>query len=252
MQAEEFHRHMRAARRDATVKGLIIRVDSPGGTVSASDRIYKEITDYRKEKDQPAVALQQGMATSGGYYASAACDEIIAEPTTITGSIGVILVHFVFEGLLEDKLGIQPVFQTMGAKKDWPSMFRTPTEEEFAYVRERLLEPAYQRFVGIVKEGRAKALSPSEVEKLADGSIFAANQALEAKLVDKIGYLDEAIAAVETLAGIEKAQVVEYRRPLSLFGLLSSKSPQIPRLNSMTLIELGTPQVLYLWNAYQR
>jgi len=248
-QAEEVYRQMEAARQDRAVKGIIVRVDSPGGTISASDRIYQEILAYRK-RGLPVVAFLQGMAASGGYYTSVACEKIIAEPTVVTGSIGVVMVHFVFQNLLENKLGIQPVFLTMGAKKDWPSSFRAPTEEELTYVKDRLLQPAYTRFVEVVKEGRHDALSSDEVEKLADGSIFVAEQALQAKLIDKIGYLDDAIAAVKTMAGIEAAQVVEYRRPLSVLGLLSAKGPQIPKLDRNTLFEFGTPQVLYLWNAY--
>jgi protease IV len=249
-QAEEVARQLDAVRQDRAVKGIIVRVDSPGGTISASDRIYKEIKDYRQEHGVPAVAFQQGVAASGGYYASVACEKIVAEPTAITGSIGVVMMHFVFQNLLEDKLGIQPIFLTMGAKKDWPSSFRKPSQEELTYIKERLLEPSYKRFVDVVKEGRQDALSPQEVEKLADGSIFVADQALQVKLIDKIGYLDDAIATVKALAGIEAAQVVEYRRPFSLFGLLNAKSGPIPKLDRKTLFEFGTPQVLYLWNAY--
>jgi len=249
-QAEEVFRQLEAVRQDRTIKGIIVRVDSPGGTISASDRIYKEILDCRRERGLPAVAFMQGMAASGGYYASVACEKIVAEPTTITGSIGVVMVHFVFQSLLEDKLGIQPVFLTMGAKKDWPSSFRAPTQEELAYVKERLLEPSYRRFVDVVKQGRQEVLSSSEVEKLADGSIFVADQALQAKLIDKVGYLDDAIATVKALAGIQAAQVIEYRRPFSLFGLLTAQSGPIPKLDRKTLFEFGTPQVLYLWSAY--
>jgi len=249
-QAEDVCRQIKTARQDSAVKGLVVHVDSPGGTISGSDRIYQEIVNYRKERSRPAVAFMQGVAASGGYYASVACDEIIAEPTAVTGSIGVLMAHFVFENLLQDKLGIQPVFLTMGKKKDWPSSFRMPTEEELTYLHDRLLEPAYKRFVDVVKEGREKVLSPSEVEKLADGSIFVADQALEAKLIDKIGYLDDAIGRVKALAGIKDAQVVEYRRPFSFMGLLSAKTGGIPRLDRTKLFELSTPQVLYLWSAY--
>jgi protease-4 len=249
-QAEEVYQQIRTARRDRTVKGIIVQVNSPGGTISASDRIHREIRDYRREEGQPAVAFMQGVAASGGYYASVACDEIVAEPTALTGSIGVIMAHFVFEDLLENKLGIQPVFMTMGQKKDWPSSFRMPTEEERSYIQDRLLEPAYNRFVDVVKEGRQRALTPDEVEKLADGSIFVADKALEVKLIDKIGYLDDAIARVKAKAGIEKAQVVEYHRPFSFASLLSAKGVSIPRLDRTKLFELSTPQVLYLWNAY--
>jgi protease-4 len=249
-QAQEVYRQIDAARQDRAVKGIIVRVDSPGGTISGSDRIYRQIMDYREEQGVPAVAFLQGTAASGGYYASVACEKIVAEPTTVTGSIGVVMVHFVFQNLLEDKLGIQPVFLTMGDKKDWPSSFRTPTQEELTYIHDRLLDPAYQRFVSVVKDGRRSVLGPTEVEKLADGSIFVADQALEAKLIDQVGYLDDAIAAVKTLAGIEDAQVVEYRRPFSLMSLLNAKGPALPKLDRNTLFQFGTPQVLYLWNAY--
>jgi protease-4 len=251
-QAEEVHRQVSEARRDPTVRGIILQVDSPGGTISASDQIYREVVDYRTQTGRPAVAFIQGMAASGGYYASVACDEIISEPTAVTGSIGVLMMHFVFQDLLENKLGIQPVFLTMGAKKDWPSSFRMPKDEELAYIRSRLLEPAYRRFVEVVKEGRKDTLSAQEVEQLADGSIFCADEALTVKLVDKIGYLDDAIARAKALAGVRKAQVVEYRKPLTLLGMLSArtKSPGILRLDRMKLLELGTPQMMYLWNAY--
>lgn len=251
-QAEAVYRQLKDARKDSTVKGIIVRVNSPGGTISASDRIYREIVDYRRERSQPAVAFMQGVAASGGYYASVGCDEIIAEPTALTGSIGVIMAHFVFQDLLENKLGIQPIFLTKGEKKDWPSSFRAPTKEELAYIETRLLDPAYERFVNVVKEGREKVLSASEVEKLADGSIFVADEALKVKLIDQTGYLDDAIARVKALAGIEAARVVEYRSPFSFMSLLSAKQADtsILRFDRTKLFELSTPQVLYLWNAY--
>jgi len=251
-QADEVYRQFKAARDDTSIKGIIVRVNSPGGTISASDRIYREILNYRKEEGQPAVAFMQGMAASGGYYASVACDEIIAEPTAITGSIGVIMAHFVFQDLLENKLGVQPVFLTKGQKKDWPSSFRPPTDEELSYINDRLLEPAYQRFVSVVKEGRQKVLTEDEVLKLADGSIYVAEEALAVELIDKTGYLDEAIATVKARAGIEKAQVIEYRRPLSFMNILTAEGRKTSLLNldRNKLFELATPQVLYLWNAY--
>lgn len=251
-QAEEVHRQLKAAREDSAVKGVIIRVNSPGGTISASDRIYREILGFRTEEGRPAVAFMQGMAASGGYYACVACDQIIAEPTAITGSIGVVMSHFVFQDLLENKLGIQPVFLTKGQKKDWPSSFRKPTAEELSYIDDRLLEPAYQRFVSVVREGRRQVLSAEEVLKLADGSIYVADEAQAVELIDKTGYLDDAIAMAKDRAGIEEAQVIEYRKPLSLMDLLlaQGKKTSILPLDRAKLFELCTPQVLYLWNAY--
>jgi len=160
--------------------------------------------------------------------------------------------HFVFQDLLENKLGIQPVFLTKGQKKDWPSSFRKPTAEELSYIDDRLLEPAYQRFVSVVREGRRQVLSAEEVLKLADGSIYVADEAQAVELIDKTGYLDDAIAMAKERAGIEEAQVIEYRKPLSFMDLLMAqgKKTSILPLDRAKLFELCTPQVLYLWNAY--
>ena len=245
--ARGIHRQLKSARKDKHIKGLIIQVDSPGGTISGSDEIYNEIRKYRQETDKPVVAFMYGVAASGGYYVSAACEKIIAEPTTITGSIGVIAGHFVLQELLENKLGIKPAIVKSGEKKDWPSPFRPFTEEQRRYLEKKLINPAYERFVQIVDDGRPQ-LTSAEVKRLADGSIYSAAEAADEKLIDKIGYLDEAIEQVKLLAGIEKAQVIEYRKPFSLAGFLSSHSRSALKFDRTTLYELSTPQVLYLWS----
>lgn len=243
-QARDVAKQLRRAREDKHVKGIILRVNSPGGTISGSDQIYNEI---RYKTDKPVVAFMQGVAASGGYYASVACQKIVAEPTVITGSVGVIGGYLVLAELLEEKLGIQPVIVKSGPKKDWPSSFRAPSEEEIQYLQDKLIRPAYERFVQIVAEGRKELLTLSEVRKLADGSIYGAEEAKEEKLIDEIGYLDSAIEQVKALAQIEKAQVIEYRKPFSFTDLLSSRSGKIHRIDKSTLYELGTPQLLYLW-----
>ena len=248
-QAQDVYQQLKVARDDEWVKGLIIRVNSPGGTVSASDRIYNEIRKFREKTDKPVVAFMEGIAASGGYYVSVACETIVAEPTTITGSVGVIAGHFVLQELLEQKLGIQPVIIKSGRKKDWPSLFQQITEEQRQYIQEKLISPAYERFVKLVTDGR-ESLTLAEVKDLADGSIYGAQEALDEKLIDKIGYLDEAIEQVKTLAKIEEAQVVEYRRPFSLGGFLRLQSRSILKIDRTTLYELSTPQLLYLWSLY--
>jgi protease-4 len=249
-QAKEVYGQIKAARRDKHVKGLILHVNSPGGTISGSDQIHKEILKFREEHDKPVVAFMQGVAASGGYYVSVACDKIIAEPTTITGSIGVISWYLVVQELLEDKLGVLPVVIKSGLKKDWPSSFRKPQEQETQYLREKVLTPAYERFIEVVTEGRKASLTEDQIRQLADGGIFSAEEALKEKLIDQIGYLDEAIELVKSLAGIEEAQVVQYRRPFSLSDFLSYRKANFPKIDKSTLYELGTPQVLYLWTVY--
>ncbi len=237
---------LKTAKEDRHVKGLIVRVNSPGGTLSGSDQIYHEIIKYRSEENKPVVAFMQGVAASGGYYSSVACDTIIAEPTAITGSIGVIMGYLVVQQLLEDKLGVQPIVVKAGAKKDWPSSFRMPTDEQLQYMQQRLIDPAYRRFVEVVIDGR-KELTEEDVNRLADGSIYWADQALEVKLIDDIGYLDDAIEKVKSMAGIEKAQVVEYRRPFSLSDILGAEAKTSLRIDRKLLYELAVPQVMYLW-----
>jgi protease-4 len=249
-QAQDVYAQIKSAQQDNRIKGLILRVNSPGGTISGSDQICNEIRKYRQKEDKPVVAFMQGVAASGGYYVSVACDKIVAEPTVITGSVGVIAGHFVLQGLLEEKLGIQPVIFKSGEKKDWPSPFQPVTEEQRQYIQDKLITPAYNRFVQVVAEGRGEVLTIDDVRRLADGSIYGAEEALSEKLIDKIGYIDEAIEQVKSLAGLEKARVVEYRRIFSFADYLSSRSGNILKINRNTLYELGTPQILYLWSLY--
>jgi protease-4 len=248
--AGDVYQQLKVAGRDRRVKGLIVRINSPGGTISASDQIYKEIREFRSKENIPVVAFMQGVAASGGYYTSVACEKIIAEPTAITGSIGVISWYLVVQELLEEKLGVMPVTVKSGQKKDWPSSFREPAPEELQYMQDKLITPAYERFVEIVAEGRRGTLDANEVRLLADGGIYGAQEALDEKLIDNIGYLDEAIESVKTMAGIKSAQVVAYRKPFTFADFLSYRKPNLLKLDRTTLYELSTPQVLYLWSAY--
>lgn len=244
--AQDIYAQLSKAADDRQVKGLIIRVNSPGGTISASDQICNEIRKYRRNESKPVVAFMQGVAASGGYYVSVPCDKIVAEPTAITGSVGVIAGHFVLQQLLEEKLGIQPAVFKSGEKKDWPSPFQPVTEEQRKYIQDKLIDPAYNRFVQVINEER-DALTIDDVKRLADGSIFCAEEALKEKLIDEIGYLDDAVERVKVLAGIERAHLVEYQRPFSFSDLLRSQSRSMVKFDSSTLYELSTPQVLYLW-----
>ena len=248
--AGDVYKQLNAARKDKRVKGVIVRVNSPGGTISASDQIYTEICKFREEGNKPIIAFMQGVAASGGYYTSVACEKIIAEPTTITGSIGVISWFLVVQELLEEKLGILPVTIKSGEKKDWPSSFRKPEQPEKDYIENKLIKPAFERFVKVVTEGRKESLTIDDVRRLADGSIYGAQEAFDEKLIDKIGYLDEAIELAKSLANVDEARVVQYRKPFSLGDFLSYRKPNLLKLDRATLYELGTPQILYLWSAY--
>ena len=249
-QSRDIHKQLKTAADDEHIKGLIIRVNSPGGFVSSSDQINNEIRKWRAQTEKPVVAFMESIAASGGYYASVACDKIVAEPTAITGSVGVILNYFVLQQLLEEKLGIEPVVVKSGEKKDWPSSFSPPDERQLQYLHDKLISPAYERFLHVVAAGR-ESLTLDQVKRLADGSIYGADEALAENLIDAIGYLDEAIDQVLSLAGIQQAQVVEYQKPFSFASLLSVQSRSLFNIDRDTLHEFTTPRLLYLWTPYE-
>lgn len=247
--SQDVTEQLQHAGRDDNVKAVILRVDSPGGTISGSDQIHNEILKLRDQTDKPVVAFMRNIAASGGYYCSVAAERIVAEPTTITGSVGVIMGYLVLEELLEGKLGIHPVIVKSGEKKDWPSSFHQPTQEQLDYLQQKVIDPAYDRFVNIVADGRT-SLSFDDVNRLSDGSIYPAQEALDEQLIDSIGYFDDAVEQAKELAGIKKALVVEYERPFSFANFLGSSAKGILKIDRKTLFELSTPQVLYLWTIY--
>ena len=245
---ENITKQVERVRQDGTVKAMILQINSPGGGVSASDKIYDQVSRLSREHGIHTVACMQDVAASGGYYSAVGCDVLIAEPTTITGSIGVIMSSFVVQELLENKLGIQPVVIKAGGKKDWPSPFKPVTDEQRAYLEERLIGPAYERFVEVVKEGRQN-LTERQVAELADGSIYTGQAALQVGLVDGVGYMKEAIEEAMKLAGLDRAMVVRFREPLTLSEILmGAEGRTMFKMDRSTIYELSTPQLMYLWS----
>ncbi len=239
---------LEAAEKDPAVRGLIVRIVSPGGSVSASDQIHYAISRYKERTGQPVLAFMQSVAASGGYYSAVACDEIMAEPTVITGSIGVIMSHLVVKELLEEKLGITPVVIKSGLRKDWPSMFQETTEEQRQYLDEKLIQPTYERFVQLVVEGRGHKLTEPELRKLADGSIYTAPEALTKKLIDQIGYFEQAVGVIADKAGLSDPTVVEYNQKLSVMSMLGVEAKSGLTIDSALLEKLLVPQLMYLWD----
>lgn len=250
IQSRKFTKQMNAAKKDKNVKAVIVRTITPGGTVSGSDQIHNQISKFRAETGKPVVAFMQTIAASGGYYSSVACDKIVAEPTVITGSIGVIMSNLIIKDLLEEKLGIHPVVIKSGRKKDWPSMFREVDDEQRQYLMDKLINPAYERFVSLVVAGRKDVLTEEEVRELADGSIFGAEEAKANKLIDEIGYIEKAVSIAEGLANIKGARVVEYERTFSLSSLIGAEAKQKKLIDAdiNTLHELAVPQLMYIWD----
>jgi protease IV len=196
------------ASEDRSIEGLILRVDTPGGEVTASDIIYNEILLFKQKTGIPVVVLGMGIMASGGYYIASAGDYIITHPTAITGSIGVISIFPNIQELF-DKIGIKVNIIKSGRMKDSGSSFREMTTEEET-IFQSVVDELYQNFLNVVLEGRKKLLSQDQLESIADGRIYTARQALELKLIDEIGYFDRAFEKTKQLAGIRKAKLVTY------------------------------------------
>jgi len=196
------------ASEDKMVKGVILRLDTPGGEVTASDILYNEIIKFKERTGIPVVALTMGLAASGGYYIASACDYIIAHPSTITGSIGVISI---FPNLQElfTKIGIKVNVIKSGKMKDSGSTFRELTEEEKA-VFQGIVDEFYHKFLDVVYERRKNYLSLEELKKIADGRVYTAQQAYNLKLIDEIGYFDSALKKILSSASLKDAKVIAY------------------------------------------
>lgn len=193
-------------RNDAQAKGVIFDLNSPGGSPVASDRIFEEIMSFRRDTGIPVVMLMGDMAASGGYYIASSADLIVANPSTITGSIGVIMETYNLEGLYE-KLGLEKITFKQGEYKDILNEAREITEEEREMLN-KLNKDSYDLFIKRVAEGRK--MEEEKVRELAEGKIYSGKEAFEVGLVDGLGNFDEALQKAVKLANVSKYNVVEY------------------------------------------
>jgi len=218
------------------VKAIVLRIDSPGGGVVPSQEIYDAVQRIRNKNNKAVIASMGTVAASGGYYIASATDRIVANPGSLTGSIGVIMETANVEGLLK-KIGVEGIVVKSGKFKDVGSPLRKMTDEEQALLQS-VMDDVHMQFIDAVAEGRA--LEVSAVQALADGRIFTGRQAKEAKLVDELGNLDDAIQLAADLAGIEgEPKVVEPRRRFSIRELLESRlSVLFPKLDFYSGVSL--------------
>ncbi|MCL5946206.1 MAG: signal peptide peptidase SppA [Planctomycetes bacterium] len=239
---------LRAIDHDTTIKAVVLRVDSPGGGVTDSDEIYHALQKLRSDGKSLVVSMGS-LDASGGYYISMAGQELFAEPTTIVGSIGVMMPGFQITDLMR-KIGIQPEFLTSSAAvwKEAGSPFSDYTPAVKTYLIDMLNIDA-ARFINIVKTSRSTHLKVP-ISQVANGKIWAASAALKLGLVDHIGYLSAAYHAAAKLAGIYNPTVVEFHKPPSLLDLISSQSaaakPEM-QLSPHLLYDLVKPRVEYLY-----
>jgi len=249
---------LQKASRDPQVKAVVLRINSPGGGVTASHIIYRHVLELRNGNEakglagKPVVTSMMDVAASGGYYIACGTNEIYAESSTITGSIGVLMLTFNGKGLL-DKIGITTDAIKSGPNKDAGSPFR-PMKPEERQIFQGMIDQFYGQFVDVVAKGRPK-LTKDQICKLADGRVYSGRSAAELGLVDKIGSLDEAIDRARELAGVEKAKVVMYHRPVGYKGnIYSSTEPMDVQSSSSPLININASELLgrqgtfmYLW-----
>ena len=252
-------RQIDRVRQDERVKAVVVRIDSPGGTVTGSDYIYHHLKKLREERDIPLVVSMGSMAASGGYYIAMAVGDqeksIFAEHTTTTGSIGVIVPHYDLSGLLarydvlDDSVSSHP-------RKQILSMTRSMSEEDRTIVQAYVNE-SFQRFKDIVKAGRPQLRESNAADALWDaahgrdlatGEIFTAAKAREYGLIDEIGFIEDAIARALELAGLDAAhvRVVHYQRPMSLGNLVGLAEASEADFPLEALWELSAPRAYYL------
>jgi protease-4 len=240
---------LKLAAKDSAVKAVILKVDSPGGEVLASDDISRAILTFQEKHKKPVVASMGGLAASGGYYVSAPCTWIVANELTITGSIGVIMQAFNYHGLM-DKVGLQARVFKSGRFKDMMRGSRSPEEVDPAeekMIQDMIME-TYGKFKSVVKNGRERAAERNDGkgrelvenwEEYADGRILTGKTAYELGFVDQLGNFQTAVEKARDLAGVGTAHLIRYQEPFSLarlFGMSAMKS----KAESQTVkIDLG-------------
>jgi protease-4 len=206
---QEFVAQLRKAEEDDQVGAVLLKIDSPGGSVTASDLLYHEIVEFKNRTDKKVIAALMNVAASGGYYMALPADHIIAHPTTITGSVGVLFLQPKVTGLME-KIGVGVDVSKSGKNKDMGSPFRKTTPDEEIMFQE-LTDRLARRFLDLVQQHRK--LDKNALAEVATARVYLADEALERKLVDQIGYLNDAILMAKELAGLPRdAKVVVYRR----------------------------------------
>jgi protease-4 len=228
------------ARKDRNVKAVVLRINSPGGGVTASDTLYHEIKKFKKDTGAKVVAHFMDLGTSGAYYAALAADRITAQPTTVTGSIGVIMVRLDVTGLME-KVGVQAHEIVSGERKSMGSLFRPVSPDEKS-IFQGVIDSLFVRFADTVAEERR--LSRDAVKQVADGRILTSQEAKAAGLIDGIGYLEDALETAKKEAGISRARVVAYHRPGDYRSTIYSMS--LINVDLGELLEPGT-KFMYMW-----
>ena len=240
---------LKKAENDKKIKGILLRINSPGGTVTSSDIIYHEIKSFKERYNVKVYVSVVDVAASGGYYIAMAGDSIMAHPTSLVGSIGVLALKINLEGLM-GKVGVEWEVVKSSEKKDFMSPFRPLTKEERTLFQETI-DSYYNRFVDVVVLNRSR-LDARAVKILADGRVYNARQALEKYLVDSIGYLEDIVKLAKKELNQPGLKVVTYGRPREYKSNFYSSMGSVPKINLINL-DMGfdwnqiSPLFLFLW-----
>jgi protease-4 len=238
---EYLRQQIRAARNDDAVMAIILEIDSPGGGITASDELYQALMEFKKsEPERKIIAHMRDLGASGAYYVAMSADWIIAEPTSVVGSIGVIMQALNWKTLSE-KIGLSATTIKSGRNKDLLNPFEEVPPEQVALLQE-LIDDMYQRFFHIVQS--ARGIAPAKLKPLADGRIFTASAALQHGLIDQIGYWDDVMDKTHELLDENSVRIVRYEQEPRFWSWLSRA--QTPR-PWRTLLEQQTPRMMYLW-----
>jgi protease-4 len=221
-----FAQQMERAANDRAVKAVVLRINSPGGTVTASDIMYSLVQDFRTKTGKPVIASTQEVAASGGYYVALAADEIVAQPTTVIGSIGVIFTTMEFSGTME-KLGVTGTNIKSGPLKDMGSPLK-PLGDQERDVMQAMVNDYYARFVGLLRERRPGITDSGTLTLVTDGRVFTGEKAVELGLADRAGRLEDALDLAREKANAPKAAAVLYTRPYGYGGSIYAET-NVPR-----------------------
>jgi protease-4 len=242
-----FREKLEMAADDKHVKAVVLRINSPGGAVTASDIMYQDLLTFRHATGKPVIACMMDVAASGGFYLAMACDEIFAHSTTVTGSIGVIMNLYDASGLFT-KLGLASNPIKSGPNKDLGNPFRPMSDEERA-ILQGMIDQFYGQFVKVVAAGRR--LPEDRVRALADGRVYTGAEAKQLGLVDHVGYLEDAIASAMCMAHLKDANIVAYDRGDGYRGSIYAGLPKIPSEINVKLdvpgLNKGGAMFMYLW-----
>jgi protease-4 len=245
-----FTQQLDRAAKDEAVKAVVLRINSPGGTVTCSDTMYQMVKKFRAETKKPVVADTQEVAASGAYYVACAADQIVAHPTSVIGSIGVIFETFEVSGAM-GKLGISSTAIKSGPLKDMGTPFK-PLDPQARDVMQGIVDEYYARFVSIVTNDR-KITDPDTLKLVTDGRVFSGQRAAELRLVDRTGLLPDAIDLARQLAQAPGARVIVYKRPYGYSGSIYARSTIQPVRDNVLKLELPDSTMTrptgfyYLW-----